>query len=99
MTHFYSVWETERSQSVATWKEDAACKRLSPEEVNRIFFPSEYTPQSRSEANAFCDRCDVIDKCFSYALVQPSLEGIWAKTTEQERKKLRLRRNKSRFLR
>lgn len=95
--HFLSGWEMERPQAGAEWKEKAACKRVSKSEVSRIFFPEVYTRETRAEAHQICEGCPVIDDCFRYAVGMPSLEGIWAKTTEQERKAIRLRKAKSRW--
>lgn len=57
-----------------------------------IFFPegSGYTEEHR-QAQALCTGCPFLDPCGEYALSW-KVDGIWAGTTETERKKIRRKR-------
>jgi WhiB family redox-sensing transcriptional regulator len=39
----------------------------------------------------FCDACPVQVECLAYALSHPDERGIWAGTTENDRRKIRSR--------
>lgn len=79
------------------WKRDAACRNVPSEQISSIFFPVVYTQRTRAESNLLCSSCEVIDRCLQYALAQPSLQGIWAKTNELERDQIRRRRHRLLF--
>lgn len=80
------------------WKEFAACRGLSAEALNRIFFPEKGF--NGNEAKALClgtkktrskperPPCPVLDECRAYALSLPFGEtvGIWAGMTQNERR-------------
>ncbi|MFB9968090.1 WhiB family transcriptional regulator [Sinosporangium siamense] len=69
------------------WMRQAACRDVDPE----IFFPIGSAP-SRTQlalARHVCSRCPVTEMCLNYALDTGQSAGVWAGTTEQERRALR----------
>ncbi|WP_275936249.1 WhiB family transcriptional regulator [Sinosporangium album] len=69
------------------WMRHAACRDVDPE----IFFPIGSAP-TRSQlalARHVCARCPVSALCLNYALDTGQTAGVWAGTTEQERRALR----------
>ena len=80
------------------WVERAACRGITTEVRNRIFFPEK--GYSSSEAKAIClgtkrtrnrpskPPCPVMEQCRAYALSLPFGEtvGIWAGLTQNERR-------------
>lgn len=69
------------------WRADAACRGLPPS----LWFPD--LGQVSTEARAVCAGCPVKDPCLDYALwhCDPQPTGIWAGTTERERRWMRTR--------
>lgn len=66
------------------WHADALCK----EYPSWWWFPERSEDTSRPKA--VCRRCLVRGECLAWALDQPdTLQGIWAATTRQERRRLR----------
>ena len=59
------------------------CTQVDP----AVFFPIK--GGSPRAAKAVCARCDILANCLRDALADPSLEGVWAGTTEREREHLR----------
>jgi WhiB family redox-sensing transcriptional regulator len=54
-----------------------------------LFFPEKYTNHKAVQiAKKICGDCWMKKECFEYAVQIPNLEGIWAGTTPQERKRL-----------
>jgi WhiB family redox-sensing transcriptional regulator len=54
-----------------------------------LFFPEKYTNHKAVQiAKEICGDCWMKKECFEYAVQIPNLEGIWAGTTPQERKRL-----------
>jgi len=70
------------------WMDDAACAHITDRD---LFFPNgvggEYQHQV-NEAKALCSTCPVIADCMQYALELHPVEGIWAGTTEAERRQM-----------
>lgn len=68
------------------WMAEAACKGSGPEP----FFPdsSDGIP---AEVLRLCSGCPVRDECLNYALADSELRGIWAGTTERQRRRMRQR--------
>lgn len=64
---------------------DAACKGTS----NPDAFYS-FNPRELEQARNICRRCPAIRDCLAWALTHTE-EGIWAGTTEEQRKELRAR--------
>lgn len=84
-----------------TWRAEAACRGLSPGQINRIFFPegmpAAKTSAGRStvdktEAMAFCGRCPVQGECLNEALSRGDQWGIWGGLSALERWELGGRR-------
>ena len=59
-----------------------------------IFFPPDpYSHAQRKQAQAICADCPVQVECLEYAVTFPTvLYGIWAGTTERQRRNIRSRR-------
>ena len=71
---------------VAGWKDQAACGGYP----NAVFFPGSDAPSRAVErARAVCAVCVVAASCLEYAFETNQRSGIWAGTTEDERKSLR----------
>lgn len=74
---------------LAELKRRGACSRkeIDTEE----FFPLTESGARRStvprEIEKLCDRCPVVDECFTFALVHGE-EGVWGATTEAQREKI-----------
>lgn len=72
---------------VQAWKEDAACRGSK---VN--FFPGRGDNKGVREAKAVCAECPVIDDCRSYMLANGEKFGVWAGTSENQRRSMRPQR-------
>ena len=71
---------------VADWKDQAACGGYP----NALFFPGPDAPSPAVErARVVCAVCAVAERCLEYAFETNQRSGIWAGTTEGERKSLR----------
>lgn len=71
----------------AEWIADAACLYVPPD----LFFPE--PGASIAPAKAICGGCSVRDRCLDYAVnAEEALQGIWAGTTERQRRGMRARR-------
>jgi WhiB family redox-sensing transcriptional regulator len=72
------------------WVARGACRDEDPE----IFFPIGPEPPVAllTEARRICARCPVRPQCLRYAVETGQTAGIWAGTTEPERRAMRLRR-------
>jgi WhiB family redox-sensing transcriptional regulator len=68
------------------WRAEAAC-RSTPKAV---FFP-EHAGVVPARAAALCAGCPVADPCLEFALVSRSI-GVWAGTSEADRRRMRRRR-------
>lgn len=75
------------TELVADWRARAACSGYP----NTLFFPASDNADGPSveKAKAICAVCPVIEDCLEYALETNQRAGIWAGTTEKERKSLR----------
>jgi len=69
------------------WQTDAACHDLPLD----LFFPSSGMQSLRNinVIKPFCLACPVHVECLAYALSHPDERGIWAGTTENDRRKIR----------
>lgn len=69
------------------WQTDAACHDLPLD----LFFPSSGMQSLRNinVIKPFCAVCPVQVECLAYALSHPDERGIWAGTTENDRRKIR----------
>lgn len=66
---------------MTTWRSDAACRDADPD----LFFPER--GDSTAPARAICLGCPVFDACFEEGLYQKF--GVWAGTSERERRRMR----------
>jgi len=67
------------------WHADAACRGIDPD----VFFPPKGI--NVDAARRVCATCPVHDDCLDYAMSDASIKGVWAGTTERQRKRLRRR--------
>lgn len=71
---------------------EPACTSVDPE----LFFPEDTGDRAAFlVAKAVCDTCKNTEKCLSYAVADPSIEGIWAGTTKRMRDRIRARTRKA----
>jgi len=65
------------------------CAQIDPE----LFFPDNpaETPVKLRVVKPICNSCDFQAPCLEYAVANPELLGIWAGTTEKDRRELRRR--------
>lgn len=68
------------------WRTHGKCSNLSPEEADSVFFLGR--GRSPSAAKEFCSNCPVRRPCLFFAIFYNEV-GIWAGTTDKERKDLR----------
>lgn len=67
------------------WYRMAACKSTNSD----LFTPAIETPKLLAEIKqAFCDRCEVRDRCLQFAIISGD-HGFWGGTTTAERTALR----------
>jgi hypothetical protein len=69
--------------------ENPLCKYTDPE----IFFPETSNLNSARSAIKICQQCDHEIDCAAYAIVRPSIIGIWGATTYTQRRKIRKKLN------
>jgi len=73
------------------WMAAAACQGHR----TNLWFPLDHDPAGRLIINPtvvdLCARCPVRLDCLTYAVAHPTLEGIWAGTTPDDRRTLRSR--------
>jgi WhiB family redox-sensing transcriptional regulator len=67
------------------WHADAACRDTDP----ATFFPTKGV--NVGPARKVCARCPVRDACLAFAMSDASIKGVWAGTTERQRKRMRRR--------
>lgn len=74
-----------------TWRQDALCAQTDPEQ----FFPEKGHGQAEEsrQAKRVCAKCPVAAQCLEWALANDET-GIWAGTTDRDRKQLRRTRVK-----
>lgn len=65
------------------WMDRAACTGVPL----RLFFPAVGEPTE--PAKKICASCPVIAPCYHYAIDTPWLTGIWAGTSERQRRQIR----------
>ena len=69
------------------WQIRASCRALPLD----LFFPSNGVESSRNlnVIKPFCDVCPVRVECLACAMSHPDEKGIWAGTTENDRRRMR----------
>lgn len=68
------------------WQEQAACRKLSPEEADNIFF-TDAAKKASKRAAFLCGNCPVTRECLNFALLYNE-RGVWAETTVGERREM-----------
>lgn len=71
-------------QKSPEWTGDEPCRR-----VPEVFHPEVGDYQAAAIAKWICGRCPSQQRCLAWALSDPTLEGIHAGTTKQQRAKIR----------
>lgn len=66
-----------------SWERKAACRGKGC----NLWFTS--STEDLEAARAVCEPCSVRRECLAYALSDRTLEGIWAGTTEADRRRMR----------
>ncbi|NDB17969.1 MAG: WhiB family transcriptional regulator [Actinobacteria bacterium] len=72
------------------WRHDAACRDSDPE----LFFPIGNTGPALiqiEQAKQVCRTCPVISECLQWALDSGQEAGVWGGTSEDERRLMRRR--------
>ncbi|WP_217231330.1 WhiB family transcriptional regulator [Streptomyces anulatus] len=80
------------------WRHNAVCRTEDPE----LFFPIGTTGPALlqiEEAKAVCRRCPVTEQCLQWALENGQDAGIWAGSTEDERRAMKRRASRRRSTR
>ena len=67
----------------STWWMDGACRALTPQQADDIFFPN--SGGKPTKAKALCDTCPVLGMCLKKAC-EEGLEGFYAGTTQSDRR-------------
>ena len=68
------------------WMDSAKCRSLDPTEAEKTFFVGR--GQNKTKAESICNTCLVQKKCLTYAIVNNE-SGIWAGTSEKDRREMR----------
>jgi hypothetical protein len=71
-----------------TWWESAACRHLP----TNLFFLERWEQGTHQAAAEACLDCPVYAECFDWAIVH-ELEGYWAGTTPEARRRIRRAQN------
>ena len=71
------------------WRERAACRDLD----TAVFFPE--TDEGVAAAKDVCAACPVRDACLDFALVTRQDDGVWGGLDENERRRVRRRRQEA----
>ncbi len=71
------------------WRLDAACRDLD----TAIFFPE--SDEQADTAKAVCASCPVREACLEFALITRQDDGVWGGLDENERKRVRRRRQEA----
>ncbi|NJP48314.1 WhiB family transcriptional regulator [Actinacidiphila epipremni] len=80
---------------IPAWQHDAACRDEDPE----LFFPVGNSGPALlkiEEAKTVCRRCPVIEQCRRWALDTAQDSGVWGGLSEDERRAIRRRAQRSR---
>lgn len=79
--------------SAGLWLQDGLCKG---DDAERWIAPGDLP--TTKKLKAVCDECPVREPCLEYALELPEREtmGVWGGTSERERRKIRMNRNRRR---
>jgi hypothetical protein len=71
------------------WQQKAACRGID----TNLFFPRNALESAQAKAiiKPICEACVVFEYCYAYAVSFPekALQGIWANTTDNDRRRIR----------
>lgn len=81
--------ETVTTYDPDDWRLDAACRDLD----TAIFFPE--TEEAVAAAKAVCATCPVREACLEFALITRQDDGVWGGLDENERRRVRRRRQEA----
>ena len=81
--------ETVITYNPADWRLDAACRDLD----TAMFFPE--NEDEVSVAKAVCASCPVREACLDFALITRQDDGVWGGLDENERRRIRRRRQEA----
>jgi len=81
--------ETLTTYNPDDWRLDAACRDLD----TSIFFPE--TDDAVATAKAICAACPVREACLEFALITRQDDGVWGGLDENERRRVRRRRQEA----
>ena len=81
--------ETVTTYDPNDWRLDAACRDLD----TAIFFPE--TEEAVAVAKAVCATCPVQEACLEFALITRQDDGVWGGLDENERRRVRRRRQEA----
>ena len=68
------------------WTEDAACKDLTPQKADQLFFPAR--GHSSDAGRALCSSCPVAQECLNMALEADAEFGIFGGVSARQRQAL-----------
>lgn len=71
------------------WRLNASCRDLD----TAIFFPE--SEESAATAKAICAGCAVREACLEFALITRQDDGVWGGLDENERRRVRRRRQEA----
>ncbi len=81
--------ETVTTYNPADWRLAAACRDLD----TAVFFPE--TEDEIAVAKAVCATCPVREACLEFALITRQDDGVWGGLDENERRRVRRRRQEA----
>jgi len=81
--------DTHTTHDPKEWRLAAACRDLD----TAVFFPE--TDDEVAAAKAVCATCPVREACLEFALVTRQDDGVWGGLDENERRRLRRRRQEA----
>lgn len=73
------------------WRSHAACRDVD----TAVFFPEIETESEVAAAKAVCAACPVREACLEFALVTRQDDGVWGGLDENERRRVRRRRQEA----
>lgn len=76
------------------WMDQGNCQQIDGD----LFFNDDSTVSMTREAKQACSTCPVMDQCLEWIMSMPSTDGVFAGTTEGERKLVLEQREKGLLL-
>lgn len=72
------------------WMDEAACVGQGS-----LFFPGGGSLGAVNAAKRICATCPVVDACLSYALAYEEMDGVWGRTSGEERRAMLNKRRRA----